>query len=151
MRLNARLFYIAFMLTGIFGCLTFVFVSIARGEEVHMDMERIKRIESDGDPRAFNKQDGGRGLYQITPIVLEEWNNFHPTDRLAPTDLWDPAVNFKVANWYMNKRIPQMLRYFKLCDTPKNRIICYNAGIKKLVKNLPIPQTTIKYLKKYGI
>lgn len=117
------------------------------GEAVNM--EAIKQIESSGNSRAWNRSEDARGHYQIRNIVLREWNNYHKSRKFEPTDLWDPVINAEIAGWYMNKRIPQMLRYYKIEDNVKNRIISYNAGISTLTKRLPIPKITLSYLKKY--
>lgn len=116
-----------------------------------VDMEKIYLIESSGNPNAWNKGEDARGLGQIRPIVLKEWNNYNPKDQHIADDLFNSAVNKKIANWYMNKRIPQMLKYFGVPDTAENRIIAYNAGINYHVKGKELPKITKNYLKKYGI
>lgn len=117
----------------------------------HIDMNKIYQIESSNDPKAYNQQSNARGLGQITPIVLKEWNDFHKDEVYKPNDLFNPATNRKISNWYMNKRIPQMLKYYKLPDTKKNRIISYNAGISYVKGKKQLPQETINYLEKYGV
>lgn len=117
--------------------------------DVVMDMDRIMMIESSGNPNAWRKQDDSIGLFQITPIVLKEWNNFHPNLQLSKKDLWNPNINLTIAVWYMNDRIPSMLRHYKIEDTEENRIIAYNAGISYLVNKKPIPEITQRYIKKY--
>lgn len=119
-------------------------------EGAEIDMHKIKMIESSGCKQKFGQFEEARGCYQITPVALAEWNQYHPKDRHTLTQMLDDRLCFKVANWYMNKRIPQMLRYFKIADTVRNRIIAYNAGIDTLVKNKPLPKITVSYLKKYG-
>jgi hypothetical protein len=119
-------------------------------EDIKIDMQKIAMIESSNNPLAWNKKDDSRGLYQITPIVLKEWNNFHPSKIHTAIGLWDPEICFEIADWYMNKRIPQMLKYFKIADTVENRLIAYNAGIKTLVEKRPIPKITLLYLEKYN-
>jgi hypothetical protein len=114
-----------------------------------MDMKRIERIESSGDPLAWNQKDDSRGLYQITPICLQEWNNYHPRQIYSVEDLWDVGVNFEIADWYINKRIPKMLDYYGIKDTVENRIIAYNAGIRYLIDNKPLPKITRDYIQKY--
>lgn len=128
----------------VFGC--------ARAQaSVEMDMTKIAMIESSGNPGAWNKKDDSIGLFQITPIVLKEWNNFHPKEQFTRSDLWNPAINHVIADWYMNKRIPQMFKHYGIEDSVRNRIVAYNAGISYLVKGKPIPQITKNYLKKYGV
>ena len=46
-----------------------------------VDMDNIYRIESSHNPKAYNSGSKAKGLGQITPIVLKEWNNYHPNDK----------------------------------------------------------------------
>ena len=121
----------------------------AASKGVSVDLNRIFQIESSGNPRAYNTNSQARGLGQITPIVLKEWNNMNPREQYGPDHLFQPEVNQKIANWYMNQRIPQMLNAFGVPDTVDNRLISYNAGIGYVAKKKPIPQETINYLQKY--
>lgn len=116
----------------------------------NMDMNKIAMIESSGNPRAYNPQDGGRGLYQITAICLKEYNAFHPQAKYFPEDLWNITISNRIANWYINKRIPQMLKHYRIADTPENRIVAWNAGIGTLVKGKQLPRITKDYIKKYN-
>jgi soluble lytic murein transglycosylase-like protein len=113
-----------------------------------VDMNKIYSIESSNNPEAHNVKSNARGLGQITPIVLKEWNNFNPKDKHSDADLFKSDINKKIASWYMNKRIPQMLRAKKIKDTPENRLIAYNAGISRVGKILP--RETAEYIKKYN-
>lgn len=126
-----------------------VVVPRARGEEI-VDMHKIMMIESHGDPLAWRKQDDSIGLYQITPIVLKEWNNFHSGQKHVRRDLFNPAVNTKIARWYLNQRIPQMLRAYGRPVTIENVIVAYNAGISYVVNRKPLPRITRAYLVKYN-
>ena len=112
-----------------------------------VDMNKIYMIESSNNPNAYNKKSQARGLGQITPIVMKEWNNFHPSSKVTDDDLFNAETNKKIAEWYMNERIPSMLMHFKKEDTPTNRIIAYNVGIARVGKILP--RETDNYLKKY--
>lgn len=113
-----------------------------------VDMNKIYSIESSDNPKAHNKSSNAKGLGQITPIVLKEWNNFHPKESHTDNDLFNPEVNKKISSWYMNKRIPQMLKAKKLADTIENRLVAYNAGIGRVGKILP--KETADYIKKYN-
>ena len=151
----------------------FVFSGVARAEGVNMDIIAI--IESNNNPNAYNKKSGAIGLYQITPIVYEDWKNhnyiyefegktedgkkviihFRP-DYFSLRYLFVPEFNKEVADWYMQKRIPQLLRYYKIPDTITNRLIAYNWGIGNLKKwyfsknpKFTLPQETHDYLIKY--
>lgn len=114
-----------------------------------IDMNHLKMMESSGDPMSFNKHSKARGLYQITPIVLDEWNNFNKKARYSREDLFNPDVNTKIADWYMHKRIPQMLTHFKKPLTVDNMLISYNAGINYVVDGSNLPDETKEYLKRY--
>jgi hypothetical protein len=126
----------------------FIFCNSAKAQVV-VDMDVIAMIESSGNPLAHNKRDDSRGLFQITKICLAEWNNFHPNQQFTMDDLWYPKVNRMIADWYINVRIPAMLKYFGKPDTIENRIIAYNAGINYVAKDLEIPKITKNYIKKY--
>jgi hypothetical protein len=112
-----------------------------------IDMNKVYSIESSNNPNAHNKSSNAKGLGQITPIVLKEWNNLNPKDKHSDADLFKADVNKKIASWYMNKRIPQMLKAKGLKDTLDNRLVAYNAGISKVGKILP--RETADYIKKY--
>lgn len=114
-----------------------------------MDMAKIAMIESSGNPLAHNKRDDSRGLFQITPIVLKEWNQFHK-QKHTMNDLWNPLVNEKIARWYMNIRIPAMLKAYKKPVNDHNMIVAWNAGISYVVKGKKLPPVTVAYLRKYG-
>ena len=125
--------------------------TLAYADDVYVDMQKIRMIESSGDPRAYNSTSHARGLYQITPIVLEEWNNYHPKTRYALDQLFISSINSEIAHWYMNYRIPQMLHYYKVEDTVTNRLIAYNAGISYVVGNGKVlPSETVQYIAKYN-
>jgi len=113
-----------------------------------VNLETIKQIESSGNPRAYNKTSHARGLYQITPIVLKDYNIYNKP-RYNPADLFTPAVNLKIAGWYLNVRIPQMLRYYNKPICINNILIAYNAGINYVVKGKKLPAETINYINNY--
>ena len=111
-----------------------------------VDMKIIAQIESSGNPNAVSSV-GAIGLYQITTICLKEFNQFNKTHYLQK-DLFSPAVNEKVAWWYLNIRIPQMLKYYCKPVTTENCLIAYNAGIRAVIRGY-LPKETANYLKKY--
>lgn len=114
-----------------------------------VDMDAVMRIESSGNPKAFNERSKAIGLFQITPIVMQEYNERNWDDDINAQDLYDPDINRMVATWYMNVRIPQMLNYYKVPDTVTNRLISYNAGIRYAVEGRQLPEETMGYLQKY--
>lgn len=115
-------------------------------------LETVIQIESSGNPEAYNSKSQARGLMQVTPISLEDYNNFHSIN-FEVDALYCPEVNVMVGNWYLNVRIPRMLEYYCIEDTAENRLIAYNWGIKNLIKHLKngvrLPRETRMYLVKY--
>ncbi len=138
---------ILFLALVITGLVLFLFSQLARADIV--DMRIIQQIESAGNPSAFNRASGARGLYQITPIVLQEWNNFHPKNKHTLSDLFNAGINEQIAAWYIYNRIPQLLQYFHKPITVVNVIKSYNAGIRS-VRNSYTPEETKKYIAKYN-
>jgi len=123
-------------------------VSISSASAKDIDLNIIALIESSGNPKAFNPSDGAKGLHQITSICLKEYNNHH-VKKFSSNDLYSPSISLNIANWYYNKRIPQLLKHYGIRDTIENRIIAYNAGIKTLVNGRKTPKITLKYIQKY--
>lgn len=136
---------------------------VVRAEEVNMDI--IAQIESNNNPNAYNYKSGARGLYQITEICLKDYNELNGTyqdiysgigikevnkklNNITIEQLFNPVINRRIAEWYLNKRIPQLLAYYNIEDTLDNRLWAYNAGIGKVVKGI-CPKETRNYIKKY--
>ena len=135
------------------GCVlfcAFFWVAMIRGcvgaEPVELSI--VSYIESSNNPMAYNKVSQARGLYQITPICLKEYNQWHKGENIALNALYSPVVARKVAKWYIDVRIPQMLKAYKISDNLKNRLFAYNAGIG-LVKRGIMPEETRQYISKY--
>jgi len=153
-----RITQIAFILmtiAGIIALLTLIVAMDKAQAKELVDMRIIAKIESSENHRAYNPKDGGRGLYQITPIVLKDYNNcvlgkygFSPEYFVKLEDLFNPKINSEVADWYLNERIPQLLKAHHIPVTKKNIIIAYNAGIANAKKGRT-PSITKKYLAKY--
>ena len=99
-----------------------------------VNLNAIIQIESSGNPFAVSK-DGCIGLMQVSESVRQEYNygktlvNF-----MSKYDLFNPAYNVSIGNWYLNTRIPQYLKAYKIPDTIENRLICYHDGIGNLIK-----------------
>ena len=113
-----------------------------------INLDIIKQIESSNNPLAYNKTTKATGLYQITPICLREYNNYNKADYIL-SDMYNPVLCYKVAEWYLNKRIPQMLKYYNKPITLEAVLISYNAGIAYVVYNKPLPEETKNYIRKY--
>ena len=118
-----------------------------------IDINRIIQIESSGNPVAYNKRSKAIGLCQIRSCVLGDWNRLHSREKYRIADLYRAEVNKKIGSWYINKQIPIYLKYYKIPDTVKNRLIAYNFGIGNLMKYLrgdrKLPKETKDYIKKY--
>lgn len=142
---------IVFYLSGVVvvSLLWLVLLCVVCHADVVVDMARIAKIESNNNALAWNKAEDGRGLFQVNPICLREWNNFHPRDQHTPDDLFRAHVNAKIASWYMTVRIPKMIKHYGKPDTIENRIIAWNAGINYVKTGKAIPKTTQKYIEKY--
>ncbi len=114
-----------------------------------INIEAIFKIESDGNPKAFNKVSGARGLGQITEACLTDYNALHPNERYTFEQLFDPAINRKIATWYLDVRIPELLEYYGLAVTVENILRGYNEGVGN-IKRGRFPQETRDYIEKYN-
>ena len=112
-----------------------------------IDLHAIAMIESSGNPKAVGLA-GDSGLFQITPVLLKEYNAL-TRSAVRQDELFHPGVSRKIADWYLHKRIPQLLRHFKKPVTVRNIIIAWNAGINVVKKGTKIPRVTAQFLKKY--
>jgi hypothetical protein len=132
-----------------------------------IDLDKIWDIESSRgtDPDMGKSSKGARGHFQF---MEDTWNEC--VKRMGKKWDWlNGSMDYKksaaVADFYFNKRIPQMLNSYKIEDTIKARIAAYSWGIgqlKKLKKKkLPgdmdsqieqyAPLETTDYIKKYGV
>lgn len=112
-----------------------------------IDYEALMQIESSGNPRAENKFSGARGLFQITTPALQEFNTYNKA-KYTQDDLFNPIVNQTIAKWYLEKRIPEMLKFYKIPITLENQLHAYNAGISRVVQG-KMPEETKQYIAKY--
>jgi len=124
-----------------------IFHTSAYGME-YIDLKKIAAIESSNNPKAYNKYSKARGLYQITPICLKDYNLCNKK-KYREEDLFNPEVNTAIAKWYFNIRIPQLLKAKKQNITTTNILVAYNAGIRSVGK-WNLPKETRNYIKKYG-
>ncbi len=123
----------------------------ARASEDFVNMDIIKQIESSGNPYAYNLISHAKGLYQITPICLQEYNDWLEGTGRTPIkekELFDPQINEMVADWYINFWIPHALADYHKPYTIENTLIAYNAGIRAVVKGY-CPKETRQYVKRY--
>lgn len=115
--------------------------------QARVDLTIIREIESNNNPYADNGI--AFGLYGITKICLQEYNQFNNCTYVKE-DLLNKYKNEKIAKWYIYKRLPDMIKAYNQKPTVKNIIIAYNGGIKYIkYKDLELPAETKNYLKKY--
>lgn len=137
---------------------TTCFLLISINAYASINLDTIAHLESSNgnNKNAYNlKYHDAIGKYQIASVTLKEYNNFNNT-KLTRNDLLQNNTCAIVAEWYINKRIPQMLNYYKIPDTTKNRLIAYNWGIgnllqwhKKSGQDKDLPKETYNYIIKY--
>lgn len=144
---KAHNYNIVVMVAGLLMAVMVLWATVVRADEVRVDMGIIADIESSGHPDAYNRHSGAVGLCQITAVVLKEYNIKHKTGHTMK-ELYTAGFNMAVADWYMNVRIPQMLRAYNIEDTTRNRLWAYNAGIGNVVKHR-MPEETKSYIVKY--
>lgn len=138
----------AILLTGLTALMTIILNSCAMANIVEINLNRIAFIESNNNPLAYNRNSGATGMYQITPIVVKEYNNTFRSD-LRIKDMFNSEIALTVSNWYINSKIPEYFRVYKIKDTIENRLWAYNAGIGLLKKGIK-PLETRKYIAKYN-
>ena len=111
-----------------------------------ISMIKIAMLESSGDPTAYNRHTMAVGMFQITPICVEDYNQFHKK-KYEHYEMFNPIKAYKVADWYINKRIPQLLRHYNKPVTTENILAAYNNGASRVGKILR--KETKNYIKKY--
>jgi hypothetical protein len=112
-----------------------------------INLKIIATIESGNNPQAYNKGSKATGMYQITPICLKDYNQAH-RQTFQLSEMFYPSKAEKVASWYLNRRIPALLRHYNIADTTENRLRAYNSGIGVLVGGR-YPIETRNYVSKY--
>jgi muramidase (phage lysozyme) len=128
-----------------------------------IDLDKIWTIESSRgtDPRMNEPNTSGAlGHFQFLKGTWDEMVSKMGKDWDWKTGALDYNKSRAVADYYFNKRIPQMLNYYKIPDTVKTRIACYSWGIGHLKNEYEnykenwervAPQETIDYFAKYGV
>ena len=98
----------------------------------------------------MNLKEGSIGACQVKVNgALADWNMHHKGEEYTKEDLFDMRINMRIAEWFLNERIPAMLRYYHKPVTLKNILIAYNAGIRYLRDGIEPPKSTKRYIKKY--
>lgn len=111
-----------------------------------VDLEKIVSIESNGQPDAFNPISKAVGAFQFTAICVRDFNQINDT-KVKLTDMYDEAKAAHIAIWYLEERLPQLIKAAGYKDTINNRIIGWNCGVSCLGK--PLPRETLNYIRKY--
>ena len=106
----------------------------------------IIAMESSGNPMAFNRATEARGLMQITPVVLSDYNKRNHAN-LSHSQLFSESINKHVGTWYLTVRIPELLQAKHKPVTLENVLICWCQGIKHVSK--PSKQAKA-YIKRYA-
>ncbi len=114
---------------------------------IQVDMDRIMQIESGGDTKAYNKHSQARGLYQVTPICLKDFNKVNGTSYKVD-DLFEPQINARIAYWYINERLPKLLEAQGGPITVDRVLAAYNTGPGRSNRK-PWPKETRDYIVKY--
>lgn len=115
---------------------------------VTVNMSALRQIESGGDSGAIGDHGKALGAFQIHKAVIDDFNAKASNKLLQPLshkDVLRPEIGEIVANWYINQRIPRMLRAFGLQDSLENRLTAYNMGIKAVKKG----KVAKEYIRRY--
>lgn len=99
-------------------------------EEPFISKEFLMRViwtESEYKIDARNSKSGARGLMQITPIALKEYNRFN-SPRLTFDDMWDPELNVIVGTWLLEYYVERLTYLNGVEPTYQQLYVAYNAG-----------------------
>ena len=97
----------------------------------------IAMAESSNNPTAVGSA-GEIGLYQISPILLKDYNSHLKKNFVKPEYLFHRYVNEMVCRWQLDN-ITSALKKHNLCVCKAHMVYAYNAGIGNVLKN-PIPK-----------
>ncbi len=123
----------------------------------NVNIDAMVQIESSNNPKAKSKK-GARGLAQVMKPTWDECVERIGLDWVYEEDCDNPAKSMAIGEYYVNTRIPQMIKYYKLPDSDLMRLACYNWGIgnmKKLYEKYEyswrdnLPRETFNHLIRY--
>lgn len=121
-----------------------------------IDVDKVILNESSGDPLKYNPNSGARGIMQVTPIALQDWNQIHPNRQYGLRDLFNEQINMEVGKWYLQKRVPELLKSKGTPVTRDNVLAGYNWGANAVSKWAgrkgrfeELPDETQDYLLRY--
>lgn len=103
--------------------LFFLFSSIVLGNELNDEFFlRLAKVESGGNPKAFNKKELAIGIYQIRPGYFADAQKINKElNKYSHNDCFDPVIARKVVETYL-------LKYSK-GDDWQNYAKCHNGGL----------------------
>lgn len=110
-----------------------------------INLATIAKIESSGNPLAIGDNGKALGLYQLHASVVKDYNKANNTN-FKHNDMLKASTAYKVANWYLNIKIPSYLRHYGIAVNRDNVLSCYNAGIGSVLKG----RKAVKYIAKYN-
>lgn len=113
-----------------------------------INLSAISTIESSNNSKAYNRISQATGLFQITPVCLEDYNSFARREKFSLDDMFNQAKAEKVAKWYLYVRIPQLLKHYGHDVTTRNVLVAYNCGVSCLTRS-SLPTETQQYISKY--
>jgi len=125
------------------------FVGGCAEASVEINMETIKQIESGGDPHAYNKRSGARGLYQFLPIAWKDVQQHYPSLKKYEyiPYVHDPEISKIFAEKYFII-LEEYLRNYGKSVTMKNILMSYNMGIGNFIIGKKFKESE-EYVRKY--
>ena len=94
--------------------------------------------ESGGNPDSVNPSDPSRGLMQITPGALADFNQANGRGYTFD-ELFEPYKNVEVGTWYYSSRFAKTL-------IQKNALAAYNAGLGNIKAGMSYADKVETYL-----
>lgn len=103
--------------------LLFLFSSNLLGNELNDEFfARLAKVESGGNPKAWNKKENAIGIYQIRPGYFADAQKINKElNKYSHKDCFDPVVARKVVETYLSK-------YSKKKNW-ENYAKCHNGGL----------------------
>jgi hypothetical protein len=134
-----------------------VMIPLIGDEENWVVINLLIKIESGGDPCAISPA-GARGLCQIMKPTWQECEELLEVDWDWDNNWYVTAKNRAFGIYYVNNRIPKMLRHYHIPDSVNTRLACYNWGIGHVKRAIrehgsewqsQMPEETKNYIRKY--
>lgn len=103
--------------------LLFLFSSTILGNELNDEFfARLAKVESGGNPKAWNKKEDAKGLYQIRPAYFQDAQKINgDLIKYSHSDCFDPVIARKVVETYLNK--------YSREKNWENYAKCHNGGL----------------------